>query len=301
MTARFCVCIPARNEATRLPVLLDALAAQTVEGRVPAAICVNNSDDDTVAMLAAMRDARLDLHVVERRFAPAEAHAGSARRCAMEQGAALLGDDDGILISTDADCRPPRGWIAAILAETSGDRIVGGRIVIDEAEALPDAAHRLRSRWDRYWQAVRAIEDAADPRSVEAPDRHGDHTGASLAMRVGLYRAAGGVPPIALGEDRALVENAILAGGRLVHPTSVWTHVSPRTDGRAAGGMAADMARLAEDAAAGREPLVPSFAQWEERARWRAQRRHVDGDGGVVLAERTLPPMPHDMPLPASA
>ncbi len=300
MTPPFCVCVPARNEAARLPILLDALAAQTIGAPIRVALCVNNSDDGSgdVARRIGRRFPHLDLRVDERRFAPGQAHAGSARRGAMDLGAALLDADDGVLISTDADCRPPPGWIAAIVAEMHPDRIVGGRIVIDEDEPLPAAAHELRSRWDIYWETVRGIEDSIDPRADDAAPRHGDHTGASLALSVGLYRAAGGVPPIPHGEDRALVENAVLAGGRLVHPSSVWTRVSPRTDGRAAGGMAGDMARLFADADAGAAPAVPSFDRWTQRARWRREHRMLHDDRAVVLAERELPPMPHDMPLP---
>ena len=47
----FCVCVPARNESARLPVLLDALAAQTIDGRISVAVCINNSDDDSVAVV----------------------------------------------------------------------------------------------------------------------------------------------------------------------------------------------------------------------------------------------------------
>ena len=300
MTARFCVCVPARNEAARLPILLEALAAQTVAGSVAVALCINNSDDGSAAVghMIGRRFARLDLHVDERRFAPEHAHAGSARRAAMDLGMAVLGSDGGVLISTDADCRPPPIWIEAILMAMHDDRIVGGRIVIDEREPLPEAARTLRTRWDRYWEAVRHIEDDIDPRDDDAPPRHGDHTGASLALGAGLYRAAGGVPLVAQGEDRALVENAVLAGGSLVHPPGVWTRVSPRTAGRAAGGMADNMVRLIGDAATGAAPRVPSFDRWTERAHWRRAHRTLSGGGAVVLAERDLPPMPHDMPLP---
>ncbi|WP_231635591.1 hypothetical protein [Novosphingobium sp. ST904] len=40
-----CVCVPARNEAGRLPTLLAALAAQTWQRAIPVAIAVNNTND----------------------------------------------------------------------------------------------------------------------------------------------------------------------------------------------------------------------------------------------------------------
>ena len=62
----FCICVPARNESARLPVLLDALAAQTINGRIPVALCINNSDDDSVAVVeqvARHHAQRLDIMV----------------------------------------------------------------------------------------------------------------------------------------------------------------------------------------------------------------------------------------------
>ncbi|MEG8054478.1 hypothetical protein QP185_16895 [Sphingomonas aerolata] len=104
----------------------------------------------------------------------------------------------------------------------------------------------MQVKLDRYWACVRAIEDDIDPCRRDPAPRHGDHTGASLAILALLYRAAGGVPAIPAGEDRALVEAAVAAGGRLGHPMSVWTRVSARTIGRATGGMADHMQALSD-------------------------------------------------------
>ena len=93
MTARFCICIPARNEAARLPVLFDALAAQSVAGTIPIALCINNSHDDSraVAERAARNwHGRLALAILDRDLPPAEAHAGTARRIAMDLGLSLV-------------------------------------------------------------------------------------------------------------------------------------------------------------------------------------------------------------------
>ena len=38
------ICVPARNEARRLPVLLEALAAQEAPGPIKVALCINNSN-----------------------------------------------------------------------------------------------------------------------------------------------------------------------------------------------------------------------------------------------------------------
>ena len=301
MSVEVCVCIPARNEADRIATLIDALAMQTVDRPFGVVLCVNNSSDDTggVAQHAAARcEGRFTLTQIECFFEPPLAHAGSARRAAMELGAEML-ESTGLLISTDADCRPPADWIAANLAAGGSDRIIGGRIELDEADADEyTAIFAFRRHFDAYWQRVRAIEDSIDPSPWDPLPRHGDHTGASLALSVELYQRSGGVPLQPSGEDRALVEAAIVAGGKLVHPQTVWTRTSARTIGRATGGMAEDLQRWADAEARGELPNVPHFDHWEARALWRRDFRQGRGTTALMEAERLLPAMPCDMALP---
>jgi GT2 family glycosyltransferase len=295
--------VPARNEADRLQVLLDALAAQRWKPALSVSIAVNNSTDNSLAVIkqALRRHAgRLDVHVEQVDFPPHLAHAGSARRLAMENGLARLPRPErGVLVSTDADTRPPPDWLAGIArAIDSGADIVGGRIEIDPGEPLPPAVNRLRESWDRYWQTVRAIEDDIDPRPWDQPPRHGDHTGASLAITAELYARCGGVPLLASGEDRALVTAALAHGGRLAHPADVFTFVSPRREGRATAGMAAAIQELFDLASRNEAARAPAFSHWRERAMWRRHlRTRPDGGAMIALAEARLPPMPHDMVL----
>lgn len=301
MSRAFCICVPARNEVGHIAILIEALARQSVAGPIPIALCINNSDDGTVqaAHQAAAASRRIVLNIVERDFPADLAHAGSARRAAMDLGAHVLDSDQAVLLSTDADCNPPPGWIAETLRHMDEeDRIVGGRIELDEVEELPPGLIEIRRRFDLYWTRVRAIEDAIDPVPWDVPPRHGDHTGASLALTVGLYRKAGGVPLLPTGEDRALVAAAIEAGGKLVHPASVWTRASPRIVGRATSGMAMDMQRLTHMLEAGTTPVVPHFDHWRARAEWRRRTRRAHMDNLLPRFEALLPPMPCDMPLP---
>ncbi|BBF70913.1 MULTISPECIES: glycosyltransferase [Sphingomonas] len=302
-----CVCVPARNEANRLPILFGALAAQTWPGVIPISLAINNTTDDSLLVidLEKRRHARrLDIRVVQAEFPPAQAHAGSARKLAMDAGLAIAPADPGaILVSTDADARPPIEWLARIVAAFDrGADLIGGRIEVDPNEPLPASVWRLRTAWDRYWETVRAIEDNIDPLPWDPAPRHGDHTGASLAMRAGLYRACGGVPPLPTGEDRALVTAALKTGARLAHPADVWTFVSPRRDGRAQGGMADAMHQMFESAETGSPPLAPALDHWRGRAAWRKRLRgRPDGDALIARREPLLPPMPHDMVLELSA
>lgn len=299
----FCVCIPARNEAKRLPILLEALARQDVDGIVPVAIGLNNTTDGSADGIEAawLRwGGRLSIRVEAVTFEPALAHAGSARRHAMALAAEVVGHRlDAVLISTDADSRPPPSWVRANLAALeAGAEVIGGRLEIDERDDLVPRMAEARTLWDRYWKAVREIEDALDPVPWDPAPRHGDHTGASLAMRVETWRSAGGVPVVPSGEDRALVAAAVARGARLRHPLSVWTRVSARTEGRADGGMAAHMADMARTLDAGELLMAPSFDQWRRRAQWRRAQREAGSDAAAIeILERGLSPMTRDMAL----
>ncbi|MGO4170403.1 glycosyltransferase [Novosphingobium sp. YAF33] len=298
-----CVCVPARNEAARLEILLAALAEQNWPAPVKVVIAVNNSSDDSLDRLAraqAFHAGRIAVHALNLTFCDRLAHAGSARRAAMEAGLRLLlVPSRGILLSTDADTRPPSEWLANnVAAIRRGADIVGGKIEIEGSEMLPGPVGKLHTAWERYWEAVRAIEDAVDPIPWDAPPRHGDHTGASLAIRADLYDACGGVPLLPTGEDRELVRAAVAQGGRLAHPPDVFTFVSPRREGRATGGMAAAMDNLFALASKGEVPRAPSFRHWHERAAWRRRLRSMpQGQRLIALGEPLLGPMPHDMTL----
>lgn len=299
-----CVCVPARDEAARLPALLEAIAAQDWAGPITVAIAVNNTTDDSLYRIAAAQSlhaGRLDIRVATAEFPPELAHAGSARRLAMSEGLCHLADiRTGVLVSTDADARPPANWLRAIAAAFArGADLVGGKIVIDEErEPLPEAVARLRRTWDRYWADVRDIEDRIDPIAWDPAPRHGDHTGASLAIGAELYIACGGVPLVPTGEDLALVRAAVTMGGRLAHPADVYVRVSPRVTGRAEGGMAEAMRQLFRSVQVSGLPTAPAFRHWAARAAWRRQMRtYPDGLTRIARDEPFLPAMPNDMQL----
>jgi hypothetical protein len=65
--------------------------------------------------------------------------------------------------------------------------------------------------------------------------------------------------------------------------------------------MAADMQRWIDCAASAEIPMVPAFSHWEKRAGWRLLTRAKMGVTACLEAERALPPMPCDMPLPDMA
>ena len=279
------VCVPAHNEAERIGRLLASLAAQTgfgPEGRLGVVVIANGCRDETAAVARGFESSdRLALRVVEIDFPPKEAHVGTARRLALDTGAAWLEEEgmpDGALLTTDADARVGPGWAQANIAALGAAEIVGGALVIDHDGEQDPAMVRLNEDIARYWRSVRALEDRFDPPPHDPSPRHGDHTGGSLALRAATYRAVGGLPAIPSGEDNALVARVVEAGGRLRHDPAVAVMMSDRTVGRASGGMAMDMARRQAVARGEKDYLLPPPAFWlaliERRAAlrraWRA-------------------------------
>ncbi|MCE4226627.1 glycosyltransferase [Methylobacterium sp. C25] len=266
------VCVPARDEVERLPRLIRSLAAQecySEADRLRVVVVANNCSDGTVqaveTMIAGNETASLEVRLIETTFASQAAHVGTARRLALNTGAEWLdadGCEDGVLLTTDADAWLPLTWVAANLRALAAAEIVGGRLVIAYEREPDPAVARLNDRIERYWQAVRALEEQLDPPAHDPAPRHGDHTGASLALRADLYRGVGGLPLLDRGEDNALVARVQEQGGRLRHCPDVFVRVSDRAEGRAKGGMAPEMARRRLAASCEDAYLLPATEHW---------------------------------------
>lgn len=244
------VAIPVRNEAERIKGCLRALAAQT--GVEPSSIgtilFLNNCTDGTAQVVASVLPGLgMMVRVVEQDFTGA--NAGWARREVMEAAASWLeegGVEPGVILTTDADSRVPPDWVARNLAAVAaGADAVAGRILLDEEEAacLPSALH-ARGRLEGTYEALLVeLESLADPLPHDPWPRHWTTSGATLAVELGAYRRVGGMPPLALGEDRAFVSSLLSSDALVRHDPSVTVTTSGRLHGRAEGG-AADTMRL---------------------------------------------------------
>ena len=279
---RVIVCVPARNEAAHLPLLLGSLAAQShldAGYRLKVVVVSNNSSDATSAAVRAVASAekgKLDLRLLEIDLPSSEAHVGTARRIAMDAAADWLegcGISDGIILTTDADALAPASWVASNVEALKGADAVGGRLVMAPQPGQPPAMMALHRRVEDYWRAVRALEDVIDPPPEDPAPRHGDHTAASLAVRASIYRQVGGLPALRSGEDNALVARIRSIGGRVRHAPEVSIVVSPRETGRAEGGMAEEMTRRRITCASGCAYEVPTAAYWLSRLLLRARHR----------------------------
>jgi glycosyltransferase involved in cell wall biosynthesis len=240
------VAVPVRNEAQRLPTLLNALAAQSwiavSQEPLQVVLVLNNCTDQTgsVATTFAAATSKLSIDIVETHFAAGHAHVGSARGLAMDRAFAIGGAND-LLLTTDADAFPSLDWIGANLrAVAAGADLVGGHIVgnPEEEAALGTGFQKRARRQMRYNRLVDHLTALLVPLAHDPWPRHSDHTGASLAVKSEVYEKLGGIPPLPCREDVTFVKNALQAGFQLRHPLDVKVEVSARLDGRAKGGMA---------------------------------------------------------------
>ncbi|MFD2236163.1 glycosyltransferase [Aureimonas populi] len=242
------VAVPARNEEARLPPLIRALGRQVAWGGAPGSLQVvvvlNNCTDRSreAAQAAANACPGIQLILAEVALPDAVAHVGTARRLAMEMAADLVADrSGGVILTTDADAVPADDWVSATLASiANGVDLVGGRISGDQQEEArlgPAFLRRARAH-AMYDELCDELASLLDPLPHDPWPRHRDHTGASLAVRVDVYRTLGGLDPLPFREDLAFVSKARAAGFLLAHPPGVNVTVSARLSGRAPGGMA---------------------------------------------------------------
>lgn len=209
------VVVPAHDEAELLPACLRALAdaAERCPLPVDVVVALDDCSDATseTAAEAEVRTVRL-----------AARNAGAARRAAAR---ALLADgaaQDWWLASTDADSLVPPHWLEAQLA-----------LAARGADAVVGAVHV--SAWeDRPVHVARRWLATHRPR-----DGHRHVHGANLGVRGAAYLRAGGFPPLASGEDVALVLALEASGARVVRSAAATVETSARRRGRAARGFAA--------------------------------------------------------------
>ena len=292
------VAIPACNEEHRIAECLSALAVQRHPGGAPlrrgtfeVVVFANNCSDRTAEVVRDLEDSLpFPLHLSESRLPPGLAHAGGARKAAMDLAAehlAPFGPDFGLILTTDADSRVGATWIAAHLAGfRDGIDALAGYVDPDASEyvALGRAFVERGRLEDTYLAALAEIDALCDPRAHDPWPNHRVASGASLAVTLGAYQAIGGLPPVRLGEDAALARALERGGFRLRHALDAVVTTSCRFDGRAAGG-AADTMRLRHadpDAFCGEEVEPVTHALRRSLAKGRLRRRH---DAAALLAD----------------
>jgi GT2 family glycosyltransferase len=240
------VAIPAQNEEEHIRPCLEALDGQ-IDARLDHIVLLaNNSTDATAAVAEAVRlQSGATLHVVEETLPSHSASPGTARRRAMEVALPMAGSD-GILIATDADAQVDARWLAAILiAMDQSVDVVAGWVELYPVDwgRIPMRLHEDDARECAHDALCDEIHAQLDPDPYDPWPRHTQHSGASIAVTAEAYLRCGGIPEVASGEDRALVEALRLVDVRIRHDPAVRVSVSGRMEGRAAGGMAETIRR----------------------------------------------------------
>ncbi len=227
------VVVPARNEAELLGACLASVQVALARAEVPRRLAVVVADHctDATAEIAAAAGALVVVRDGADRGSVGQARAAGCS--AVLDRWADLPDDAVWLAHTDADSRVPPHWLTSQLeAAAAGHHAVAGRVAL----AL-DGGH---DRHDR-WRSAYALAGGAGVR----PRRHSHVHGANLGVRADAYRSVGGFAKVALDEDLGLVERLIAAGHPTAWPDEPRVLTSARLDGRAPGGLAADLRSLA--------------------------------------------------------
>jgi glucosyl-3-phosphoglycerate synthase len=232
------VVIPARDEEHHIAGCLAALGAQTVPRDEFEVILVLDACSDQTGQVAKRIASKLSVRLSL--LDGPGAGAGAARRAGMDVAAERLlarGLDDGLVACTDADSRPAPDWLARQLAHVrAGVRAVAGLIELDPEESrrlAPDVLRRRRRDGAQRLERVRRDDPSAD---------HHHFAGASIGVTAAVYRAVGGLEPVAALEDAAFAERLARAGIPILRTDDVRVCTSARPSGRAARGLSVDLA-----------------------------------------------------------
>ncbi|MEU2952390.1 glycosyltransferase [Streptomyces xanthochromogenes] len=229
------VIIPAHNEERLLPACLAAIRAAAehpgVAGtRVVVVVAADSCGDATsdVARRAGALTVGLDAR-----------NAGAARAAAARRALDVLGDDDVWIASTDADSVVPEHWLDFQLSRAAqGWEAVVGTVALDH---LALESRRLAVLHQHLYEASRPPGGL----TWHHPHVHG----ANLGLTAGSYTAAGGFPPVRVGEDHALVRSLQRAGRRILRTPDCAVTTSGRLRPRARDGFGDYLARLAAEEA----------------------------------------------------
>ncbi|MFD7817559.1 glycosyltransferase [Streptomyces sp. NPDC059785] len=220
MSPDVAVVVPAHDEQALLPAALAAVARAArhpaLTGTRVRTVVVADACRDRTAALA--RDAGALVVSTDCRSP------GQARHTGVRYALNRYADAPGSLwiATTDADSTVPPNWLAHQLARArEGWQAVVGTVVLPPASPLA-APHR-------------ALYEATRPPGA-ATWHHPHVHGANLGISAAAYLDVGGFPPLATGEDRALVEALERRGHRVLRTSLCPVLTSPRLHARARGG-----------------------------------------------------------------
>ena len=204
---RVSVVIAARNEAQCMGRTLDSLLAQAYPAdRMEIMVVDDRSDDETAAIVESYsrRDPRIKL--LRQKSVDSGA---SPKKQALEAGiAASTGE---IIVTTDADCIPPREWLKTMVANFAPET---GMVAGQARFELPPHAP--------LWQRLQALDFQSQNVAAAGLIAAGSPfncSGASLSFRRAAYDAVGGwrgVRHLASGDDELLMAKMHRAKWKIV-------------------------------------------------------------------------------------
>lgn len=268
------VVIPAMNEARRIQPCLMALADAI--DRTPATVgvilCVNDTQDDTAGLGAAILKMRGVSHLVlDLAFPAGSGGVGRARDLGCKLSQRIAGHP-AILMTTDADSRVAPDWITANMDALEAADVVFGTIIPDPEELSRLTPHLARHGLveEAYTQAAVRLVNALDPVPHDPDPVHRTAAGASIALTVSALNRLGGIPWCQISEDRALAARAEAMDLRIRHASGPKVVTSCRLNGRAEGGKASKLRDRCE-------AVDPWCDPWLEPAETMITRYHARG------------------------
>jgi hypothetical protein len=292
----FVVAIPVKDEEERLPACLRALAHQLDRSGQPISpalvrvvLFANNCTDQSASLGRSLGELwSLDIRVVEASLPTGAAHAGAARRAAMDLAESWLAErdeTDGVILTTDADSQVAPSWIAEnVAAFEGGADAVLGRIDLDgEGKLLPEALHRRGALEGRYEQLLTELTWLLDPLEHNPWPHHSTISGATLGISRTAYCRVGRLPRVALGEDKALIAALLRQDARIRYSPTIRVTTSGRTHGRAPGGVADTLAIRSKEPEAFCDEALEPFHTAFARALWRGRLRRLHAAGRLAV------------------
>src|ERR1700722_9207998 len=218
------VVVPAHNEADRidrsLATIRRAVEHACLQRIAIEVVVVADSSTDTTADRARHALRQHDSVIeIERQNAGAARLAGFYRLLCASEG---LPGEAVWLATTDADTLVPSDWITRQLQwwRRGADAVAGTVAPLSWWEQTSTVQHRYEIHMSL----------------LGTGQGHPHVHGANLGVTKDAYCAAGGMPPIPSGEDRAFCDSVKAVGRTVLHAPDVVVETSPRREGRAPNG-----------------------------------------------------------------
>ena len=193
------IVIAARNEETCIKRTIEALTSQDYPAHLTEIIIVNDrSTDQTAAIVSELSKLHPQVNLINQTEI---AQSLSPKKQALDRGIRLAKGE--IILTTDADCQPSRGWLTSMIQHFTPDvGMVTGRAKFTIAQR------------SRYWQTLQALDFQSQGYAAAgliADAIPFSCTGASLAFRKILFNEINGyagVDKLISGDDELLLAKA---------------------------------------------------------------------------------------------